>query len=179
MIDFGHGVHLDKLRKCDCFQTFAWRNDYKIWKWCRQNDSLDPLKHEKWFEKISSDASIEMYGIYDSQKIVGVCGLTDIDRINQRAEFSLYIAPEYQRMGLARSALKTLLAHGFMNQNLNTIWGETFDGNHAFLMFTSIGMKYEGSRRNFYYKEGKFINANLVSMTKEEYMEVEWKQSQI
>ena len=117
--------------------------------------------------------------ITNSKKIMGVCGLTDIDRLNQRAEFSLYIAPEYQRMGLARSALKTILAHGFMNQNLNTIWGETFDGNHAFLMFTSIGMKYEGTRRNFYYREGKFINANLVSMTKEEYLEASWKQSQI
>jgi RimJ/RimL family protein N-acetyltransferase len=179
MIDFNQGLHLSKLTKEDVAQTFIWRNDYSIWKWCRQNDALDSNKHIKWYEKISSDPSIEMYGIFSGPLLLGVCGLTDIDRINQRAEFSLYIAPECQGKGYAKPALKTLLAHGFMNQNINTIWGETFDGNHAYKMFIDLGMQYEGTRRNFYYKEGRFIDAHLVSITKEEFMRSEWKQSQV
>jgi RimJ/RimL family protein N-acetyltransferase len=181
MIDFGHGVRL-------CSPTyngvgsvaFKWRNDYRIWKWCRQNDDLNLKNHVDWFDRISTDSSIKMYTIYcDSGYPVGVCGLTDIDRMNQRAEFSLYIGPEYQNNGFAKATLKTLFSHGFMNQNLNVIWGETFEGNPAYDMFLKLGMKHEGTRRQFYFKDGKHIDAHLVSMTRQEFMEAPWKQSQL
>ena len=66
-----------------------------------------------------------------------------------------------------------------MNQNLNVIWGETFEGNHAYDMFLKLGMKHEGTRRQFYFKEGKHIDAHLVSITRQEFMEAPWKQSQL
>lgn len=182
MIDFGHGIVLESLND-NCLSYYRMkRNEYSIWKWCRQNDLIDEISHKKWFEKQSNDPSIKMYQIIVKKDfgnmIAGVCGITDIDRINQRAEFSLYISPEHQRKGYAKSALKTLLSHGFMNQNLNVIWGETFDGNPAYDMFLKLGMKHEGTRRQFYYKEGRFIDAHLVSITKEEYLETPWKQQQ-
>jgi RimJ/RimL family protein N-acetyltransferase len=65
--------------------------------------------------------------------------------------------------------MKLLFGRGFEDLGLETIWGETFDGNKALKMFKEFGMKVEGVRRNFYYKEGGFINATLVSMTREEW----------
>jgi RimJ/RimL family protein N-acetyltransferase len=180
MIDFGFGIELGRIHKDSHIDLiYKWRNNYKnIWKWCRQSDILEPIKHEKWFETISADPTIEMYGIYDGH-LIGVCGLTDINRLVQRAEFSLYIAPEYQGKGHAQPALQTLFSHGFMNHNLNLIWGETFEGNHAQEIFIKIGMKYEGTRRQFYFKEGKHIDAHLISMTRQEFEEAPWKQSQL
>ena len=183
MIDFGHGVLLNSfMGDYDCNhmgKTYYWRNDYRIWKWCRQNDCLEWSNHVKYSDKISDDKSIKMYSIYVTDIMIGVCGLTDIDNLCQRAEFSLYIAPDYQRKGYASAALKTLFSHGFMNQNLNVIWGETFEGNPAYDLFLKIGMKHEGTRRQFYYKEGKHIDAHLVSMTRSEFMEAPWKQVQL
>jgi RimJ/RimL family protein N-acetyltransferase len=186
MIDFGHGVYLTSFSGQYCEvshieKSFEWRNDYAIWKWCRQNDVLSWSNHVRWDSKINKDPTIKMYAIYETEQrqIIGVCGLTDIDHINQRAEFSLYIAPRYQRKGYAKAALKTLFSHGFLNQNLNIIWGETFEGNPAYKMFLNLGMKHEGTRRQFYFKEGKHIDAHLVSMTRQEYMEASWKQTQL
>ena len=180
MIDFGFGVSLGRLKKdCHLQQTYEWRNNYRgVWQWCRQNDILEPISHEKWFEKIALDSTIEMYGIFDGN-LIGVCGLTSIDRIAQRAEFSLYIAAEHQGKGHAQPSLETLFSHGFMNHNLNLIWGETFEDNHAYDIFLKIGMKHEGTRRQFYFKEGKHIDAHLISMTRAEFMEAPWKQSQV
>jgi RimJ/RimL family protein N-acetyltransferase len=181
MIDFGHGVKLGSISYQDFGSvTFKWRNDYSIWKWCRQNDLLSYRSHSNWYEKLVVDPTIKMYSIICyTDNCVGVCGLTDIDRLNQRAEFSLYIGPDYQHKGYAKAALKTLLSHGFMNQNMNVIWGETFEGNHAYDLFLKLGMKHEGTRRQFYFKEGKHIDAHLVSMTRQEYKEAPWKQSQV
>ena len=139
------------------------------------------MDQDAWFEKQNSDPSIRMYAIgvktttkagEENTKPVGVCGLTDIDLVNRRAEFSLYIAPHMHKQGLAPIALRLLFGRGFEDLGLNVIWGETFAGNHALKVFERLGMKIEGLRRQFYYKEGTFIDATLVSMTREEWFEL-------
>jgi hypothetical protein len=120
-------------------------------------------------DRTKTDPSIKMFAIESSENAVGVCGLTSIDRVNQKAEFSLYIAPKYQRRGYARSALTLLLMHGFWDQNLNRIWGETFQDNPARKMFQSVGMHWEGMFDDAYYRSGKFIYSQIWAMTKKEF----------
>jgi RimJ/RimL family protein N-acetyltransferase len=177
MIDFNYGVKLIALDKEEHeLITYKWRNNFEIWKWCRQNDLLIYDNHSEWFDRIRKDPTIKMYGIEtETNEIIGVCGLTDIDRINQRAEFSLYIAPEIQRMGYGRKALKTLFSHGFLNQNLNLIWGETFDQNPALSLFKSLGMRVGGVRPQHYFREGNFIDAHLVSLSRDQFYK--WKET--
>jgi RimJ/RimL family protein N-acetyltransferase len=101
---------------------------------------------------------------------VGICGLTSIDWINRRAEFSLYIGPEYQGSGFGEHALRLLCRHGFQTLNLNCIWGEVFESNPALAMFQRVGFKECGRRRQFYFRDGKYIDAILVDV-----MRNEWK----
>lgn len=100
----------------------------------------------------------------------GVVGLTDIDYVNSRAEFSCYVDPDLQGRGLGRAALLALFKHGFEDLGLNSIWGESFDGNPALKLFESLGMKKDGIRRNFYYRGGRFIDAHLISITRDEFV---------
>ena len=163
-------VKLGPILKEYSAQLFSWRNDENIFKWCRQVDLLTEVGHEKWMQSHQLDKSIKMYAILNERSdLIGVCGLTDIDLINQRAEFSLYIGPEFQRKGYAKEALELLIETGFSRYPLKTIWGETFDKNPAYDMFLKIGFKLEGTRRNFYFKDGHHINAHLVSITREEF----------
>jgi len=168
-------LSLDLIRKEDCALLRSWRNTDSIFKWSRQRDLLSKEDQEKWFESLQSNASVKMYAIKDITSIinpaptVGVCGLSDIDFFNSRAEFSIYIAPEHQKKGFGEKALKLLLNHAFKNYPFKVIWGETFEGNHALRMFEKIGMKKEGTRRFFYYKDGKYLDTHLISITREEF----------
>lgn len=147
-----------------------WRNDPAIWKWCRQNALISRAAHMRWLDRIETDPTIKMFGVrINAAADIGVCGLTSIDRINQCAEFSLYIAPEFQRRGYAKEALKLLLDHGFKDQNLNRIWGETFDGNPALRMFIDLGMRLEGTSRQAYFRGGKFIDCHRVAILRSEW----------
>lgn len=168
MIDFGHGVTLDALKRADLETLRNWRNDPRIWRWCRQNDLISDVQQEQWFDRIQVDPTIRMYGIY-AGSLVGACGLTSLDLLNRRAEFSLYICPEQQGKGLSKPALCTLFEHGFMDFGLNSIWGETFDGNPAASIFESLGMKKEGTRREFYFRNGRFIDCHLYSVLRSEW----------
>jgi RimJ/RimL family protein N-acetyltransferase len=107
--------------------------------------------------------------IGDKFETVGCAGLTDIDHVNSRAEFSCYIGPEYQKNGYGSKALKTLFTYGFKYLNLYSVWGETYNGNPALKMFLGIGMKNDGIRRSHYYRDGSYIDATLVSVLKKEW----------
>lgn len=148
-----------------------WRNHPSVKRWCRQHNLINEINHQNWYEWQSKDKSLEMLSVIKDSDLIGVCGLTSIDYIHRRAEFSLYIGPEHQCKGHGKKALIELLSFGFNDLNLNLIWGESFNGNPALSMFESIGFCYEGTRRMFYYVDGEYLDAHLVSISKDEFNE--------
>lgn len=165
MINYGFGVTLRRIESADLSAMFKWRNDLRIWQWCRQSSPLHWDNHISWFDRQSKDDRLSMFMVVKDSKAVGVCGLTDIDLINRRAEFSLYIDPDCQKKGLGQASLKTLFCHGFRDLGLNRIWGETYDGNPAiFLFIRKLGMDLEGTRKEFYYRDGRFIDSHLIGI---------------
>jgi len=182
-------MKLRRIEKSDLSLLRQWRNDPRIYSWCRQNNLISEIDQEKWFIKQNDDPTIRMFCFLNEHEpeisngsewghsckhtpecIIGVCGLTDIDLVNRRAEFSLYVAPEFQGKGYARGVLKLLFEHGFDDLNLNLIWGETFAFNPAQYLFEKIGMKRDGVRRDFYFKGGEYIDAILYSIKREEWV---------
>jgi RimJ/RimL family protein N-acetyltransferase len=164
-------VTLRRLIYNDVDKTFLWRNHPEIRKWCRQNDVLHMDSHCDWHEKQAEDKSVSMYGVENEVgTLVGVCGLTSFDNVNRRAEFSLYVGFEHHGSGYGEASLRALIRKGFMDYGLNSIWGESFDGNPAVRMFERVGFKHEGVRRDFYYRDGKFIDAHLYSILRSEYV---------
>jgi RimJ/RimL family protein N-acetyltransferase len=118
-----------------------------------------------------ADPTIKMFGVYNLDPVsacIGVCGFTSIDRVNQKAEFSLYIAPQFHGCGYGSAALYTLVRHGFEDMNLNRIWGETFDGNPAESIFKRIGFKKEGTLKQSYFRKGRFIDSHIYGIIRGE-----------
>ena len=173
MIDRGLGILLS-----DHIPLFAreWRNHERIRRWCRQTSLITVDGHRAWLEKIKRDPSIQMYGIMAQKEddFVGVCGLTSISSTHGTAEFSLYIANEYQNRGYAKRALLTLLGYGFDELGLRNIWGEVLQDNPALKVFEKIGFKQEGFLRSMYFKSGAYYGAHRVSM-----LSSEWNDKQI
>jgi RimJ/RimL family protein N-acetyltransferase len=175
LVNFGFDVSLNPLDSQYEDLARSWRNDPRIFRWCRQDDLISDYAQSRWFESQSKDPTIKMYAIDHPQHgFCGVCGLTSIDRLARRAEFSLYIAPHFHGKGFGEQALKTLFTHAFFNLGFNLIWGECLEGNRAIRTFDKIGMKREGIRQQFYFKDGRLWDAHLVSMTFDQWKETSW-----
>lgn len=170
-------LRLEPIDDGDSWKMLLWRNSPKVFKWCRQNEKLSDHEHDSWFSRIKSDPTIKMYALYGPKSVdlkcielVGVTGLTSIDRLNSRAEVSLYIDPELHRQGLGFKAARSLTDKAFNVHNLNSIWGEAFEGSPAIGLFQKCGFKEEGRRRQFYFREGKYVDAILFSLLRSEYV---------
>jgi len=165
----------------------AWRNDSRINRWTRQNGIINEFDMHNWFERVTQDSTVRMFGVKvlstklrEGQgpsigEIVGTCGLTSIHHQHRHAEFSLLIAPKYHRQGWGELALKELFRYGFDQLNLHSIWGETFDLNPAIDLFTRIGMKRCGTLRERYFKFGKYVDCHFIEMLRDSYLSQGWR----
>lgn len=174
MIDYGLGVYLDTIERASMARD--WRNDPEIRQWCREYRLITPQMQQTWANKVQTDDHNYMFSICvrpsmsdPTDGCVGVTGLTGINWVHRSAEFSIYIAPEYQHRGYATAALKTLIRHGFDDMGLNRIWGETFTGNPGSRLYKRLGFLHEGHMREAYYKEGHYIDAHIYSMLRSEF----------
>jgi len=147
----------------------AARNDPRLRKWFRQVGLINNVEHSDWLKWQAADPNTRMYiAVGDKRTRIGVCGLTSIDHLNRRAEVSLYINPALHRKGGGTKVLKTLVRHGFDDLNLNLIWAEVFIGNPAHRLLTKVGFSSGGTRRDFYYKGGKYLDAHFYSIKRDE-----------
>lgn len=173
MIDYGGLVFLSPLDFTYSDTLFRWRNDYRIRRYTRQNDLLTWAEHDEWIKRVGNSPVDKMYLVRrkSSQTVVGVAGLTGLDLINRRAEFSLYIGPEFHKNGYGKDALKTLVSHGFNTFGLESIWGESFAFNKAQDMFKAIGFCCDGIRRKFYFREGTPVDSILYSILRTDWQD--------
>ena len=156
-----------KLTKEIAPEAFNWRNDPSIYRWTRQQGIISYSDHYSWLDKITKDPSIMMFGVLNHEKQnIGTAGLTSIRYDHGTAEFSLLIAPEHQKKGYGKEALKLLLIYAFDNLRLQTVYGETLVGNPALKMFKDLGFQVEGTLKARYFKNGAYQDSIPVSVRK-------------
>lgn len=160
--------HLEWMYQC--------RNDDSIRHWCRQVGLIRWDEHWSWYESLAGDKSRQMFVMREERSFgdFGVVGLTSIDQVARRAEFSIWVEPQNQGKGLATEGMKAICNYGFLELGLNSIWGESFEGNPGIKIWEKLGFKKDGIRRDFYYKNGSFVDAHLCSLLRSEWMEQEW-----
>ncbi len=166
-------ISLAPLDSTDAALCRQWRNDWEVWRWSSQTDMISDLEQGRWFQAQSADPSVAMYKVVgNTDKAaapIGVCGLKSIRPVHRTAEFLLYIAPAAHRRGIGSKALELLLMHAFSNLGLNLVYGESIAGNPGLPLFDRFGFRQDGTRRQAYWKDGKFVDSHLYSITAEDW----------
>lgn len=164
------------------YLALKWRNE--SYDTCRQVLPISIEHHRAYRNRVVNDSTVKMFTIVDrspvndstlnpltyTDKVVGQCGLTSIDPVYRKAEYSMLIGKEYTGKGYATEALKELLYMGFMQLGLKRIWGEVLDGNIAGVhIATKVGFNIEGVQKCTYFKHGQWLNSIIVGMTDDDY----------
>jgi RimJ/RimL family protein N-acetyltransferase len=175
-------MKLRSLEREDLKQLRDWRNDPDIFSRVREYRFLNMENQEAWFNSLRDNRNIIMFGVetecqrvwrnaLDQYKLIGVCGLTNIDWITRKAEVSIYIGDkEFRGKGLGVEILNALANYAFNECNLNKLWAEIFAYNIVGeKVFIKAGYKYEGKLRCHAYKSGMFVHCYIYGLLRKEY----------
>jgi RimJ/RimL family protein N-acetyltransferase len=84
----------------------------------------------------------------------------------------------YENRWYLRHAYFQSLDFAFNQLNLNKVWAKMYDYNRKALgLIQYFGFKKDGVLRQNAYKNGKYVDEVVLSMLKEEYNELERKES--
>ena len=103
----------------------------------------------------------------DSNKLIGMCGFSEYDKKNKKAEVGYLLNYDYWNSGVTTEALEEVITFGFKTMNLNKVQARCISGNIASenVMIKS-GMKLDGILRSEKFYKGEFLDVKLYSILK-------------
>ena len=174
----GQFVELRAIYEGDLITLMAWRNNPDFRKNYREYRELSLPQQEEWFRQMLKDSSTLMFSIIDPaeerwvKRLIGCCGLTNINWVSRTAEISLYIGKDnlYLDNHYAPDAWKTLMHYGFDELGMNKLWVEAyeFDTRRIFLC-DSLGFHRDGCLRQNTFKAGGYWDSLIFSLLREEW----------
>lgn len=105
-----------------------------------------------------------------SGKMIGTCGFTRFDFINNAAEIGYVVNPSFRGRGIASEALGRVIKFGFEELPLNRLECRYIDGNTASRrVMEKNHMTFEGIKREGILVKGLYRDVGTCSLLKSEY----------
>lgn len=171
----GNRIVLREYRREDLSALRAWVNDSEITKYLagayRRPQTWEQT--EEWLSRrLNGDAGGEGYVIADKEtgKYLGQIDLMMIDPIARKAEMAIVLMKNAQGKGYANESIRLLLNYAFNTMNLNRVWLKCAEENvSAVKCYEKSGFKTEGILRNDLFIGGKYQNAIIMGILREEF----------
>lgn len=174
----GRNVYLSPMNVEDTETYVKWLNDLNVTDGLGTSSRITSLEGEKaWIMNNSNQYQFAIVRLEDN-KLIGNCGIQEIDQLRQCADVGLFIGDEENRnKGYGQEVLNLLLDYGFNYLNLNNIMLKVFSFNErAINCYKKVGFKEMGRRRQAYYLKGKFHDEVYMDILKEEKIKLKIQQ---
>ena len=179
----GEVIGLRALEYNDLAQLQIWRNNERMRRYYREYRELSLGDQEAWYKAICCDnRNFCMFGItalhtgeappVASGRLLGVCGLTNINWVIRSAEISFYIGHDdlYVDATFAPDAVRTLCRYAFRTQNMHKVSAEIyhFDTSKKTL-FEKMSMHLDGVLRDNAFEDGEYHQSLIYSLLETEF----------
>lgn len=176
----GNRIYLSPMDINDSEIYVRWLNDIETYIYL----DLAPLVINGLFEKGYLENALkngaQEFGIRlaADNKLIGNCGLININNINRKAELGIFIAEkDYLNQGYGSEAISLLLAYGFSILNLNSIFLRCYAYNtRAARCYEKCGFKPAGRLRQAKIINGTKYDDLLMDILAEEFQATPYKE---
>jgi RimJ/RimL family protein N-acetyltransferase len=169
----GDKIYLRPLEKEDARLCAVWFNDAEVTRTLLTYRPLSVPAEEGFLERISGDENSLALGIVvqETDQLIGVCGLKNIDWRSRHAEFGITIGAKQEwGKGYGAEATKLIVRHSFLTLNLNRVYLHTIATHErALRAYERAGFQREGLARQGLYRDGKYHDLVLMSILREEW----------
>lgn len=171
----GERVYLRGSERSDIPLFTRWFNDGETVSYLSMREPMSQAGEEQWFtrmlEQEGKDAHHFVMCRIEDDLPLGTIGLFRVDQINGSAGIGISIGEkELWGQGYGTDAMNALLDFGFGQLRLERMWLEVYDFNErAIRSYEKCGFVLEGTQRRAIYKQGKFIDVQLMSILRDEW----------
>lgn len=126
---------------------------------------------KEFVEQLSKPFSQELvFTICYADKITGLIGFKEIDKINKKLEIGYWINSTNEGKGLVSASCRTLIDNAFNKMDMNRIQIKCGVGNLRSSMIPKrIGFKFEGIERCGEKHDNRFIDLEVYSLLRKEW----------
>lgn len=169
----GQRVYLSPINSEDAEKYVYWMNDRSVTDNLGNTTIITTLEGEKdWLTNAgkNGDANFAIIRKEDDE-LLGNCSLMNIDRINRKCTFGIFIGEEKNRnKGYGKEALELLLSYSFNFQNMHSVDLNVFSFNkNAIKCYEKIGFKKCGIRHESYFLDGKYYDEIKMEILESDY----------
>lgn len=163
----GDNIYLSPRNIEDVEKYTEWLNDFETTDYTGRSGMIYTLEAEKRHLEESEKRENEVvFAIVDLEKdkLIGNCGIHQIDNINRTAVLGIFIGDKEERnKGYGTEVMNLMLDFGFNYLNLHSIKLDLMEFNErALKCYQKCGFKEYGRRRKCRFVNGKYYD--LISM---------------
>lgn len=169
----GKRIYLSPRGSGDYLKFTEWLNDMEVTRGLTTSHMLYTAESEKSFLESNVGPNERTFVIVDGSvdKLIGTCGLLDIDFINRNAMLGIFIGDkDYWNDGYGQEAINLILDFGFNVLNLHNIMLKVYSYNErAINCYKKIGFKEAGRIRESKIIAGKKYDDILMDILSTEF----------
>jgi RimJ/RimL family protein N-acetyltransferase len=173
----GNAIYLRSVELEDGTTVAAWLNDPDVRRFLRGRLPLSRLAEEAFLRRISESENDLVLGIVvrQSDQLIGVLGLHQLDNRNRHALFGITIGDKNAwNKGYGTEATELVLRFAFRTLNLHRVWLHVYEFNErAQHVYEKIGFRTEGRLRQDTFREGRYWDTIVMGLLRDEWRATE------
>ncbi len=130
---------------------------------------------EAWISGIDDDSAVFAITLLSNSRFIGIAGLT-VHKTDSKAEIAYWIGREFWGSGFASEAARAVIKYGFIEMNLNRIFGNCLSRNTGSArIMQKIGMRKEGTLVQDAFHRGVFEDVECYALIRRDFQELNQK----
>ena len=131
---------------------------------------------KKWFSGLQNDSLNQRFAIESKDSgLIGISSIMNIDWKNNHAWHGIVLGDvDIRGKGYGIDTVMATMRYAFDEMHLERLDGSIIEYNKTSFSFycDKLGWKVEGTRRNYYYRKGRYWDQIVVGITRKDYEEL-------
>jgi len=179
----GEHVYLRPAERTDVPNFVRWLNDAETTSFLNMRAPMSEAMEEKWFEGMVERQGKDHYHyvicLLENDQPIGSLSLFAVDHVNGNAGIGISIGEKsLWGKGYGTDAMNALVDFGFGMLRLERMWLEVYVFNkRARRSYDKSGFVLEGTERHAVFKQGRYLDVELMSILRDEWAALPRKRS--
>lgn len=169
----GERIYLSPINADDVEIYIQWMNENVARSFGQYPLTVSSKNDLKWIFEPPVDMQRYAIVLLDGNIMIGSISIHNIDHLNRNAFLGIFIGEdEYRGKGYGAESIRLILTYGFKTLNLHNIMlSVDADNLVGMACYKKVGFREVGRRREWVFKDGKYIDRVYMDMLAREFEE--------